>query len=269
MRSITRCAAASYPEGRWTRIELTNIHRQIREINAMLEQLKKEVCRANRELVAAGLVFQTWGNASGVDRRRGLVVIKPSGVPYQAMKPAQMVVVSLETGKVVTGGLKPSSDTPTHLVLYRAFPGIGGVVHTHSLYATAWAQAQRAIPSFGTTQADYWHGEVPCTRPLTPKEIETDYEANAGRAIVERLRHLNSSQHPAVLVANHGPFTWGKDAREAVENAVVLEFVARLALETLRINPRTQPVPAALRDKHFLRKHGPGAYYGQKQLKKE
>lgn len=230
----------------------------------MLKQLRKDVCRANLKLVADGLVVQTWGNASGIDRRRGLVVIKPSGVPYEEMKPEQMVVVALETGKVVGGGLKPSSDTPTHLVLYRAFPAIGGVVHTHSLYATAWAQACRAIPAYGTTHADYWHGEVPCTRPLTPKEIKTDYEANTGRVIVEAFRQLDPRQHPAVLVAGHGPFTWGADADEAVHQAAVLEFVAHLAAETLRVNPQARPLPRVLLDKHFLRKHGPGAYYGQK-----
>lgn len=230
----------------------------------MLKQLRKDVCRANLKLVAEGLVVQTWGNVSGIDRRRGLVVIKPSGVPYEEMKPEQMVVVSLETGKVVGGGLKPSSDTPTHLVLYRAFPAICGVVHTHSLYATAWAQACRAIPAYGTTQADYWHGEVPCTRLLTPKEIKTDYEANTGRVIVEAFRRLDPRQHPAVLVAGHGPFTWGTDADEAVHQAAVLEFVAHLAAETLRVNPQARPLPRVLLDKHFLRKHGPGAYYGQK-----
>ena len=230
----------------------------------MLKQLRKDVCRANLKLVAEGLVVQTWGNVSGIDRRRGLVVIKPSGVPYEEMKPEQMVVVSLETGKVVGGGLKPSSDTPTHLVLYRAFPAICGVVHTHSLYATAWAQACRAIPAYGTTQADYWHGEVPCTRLLTPKEIKTDYEANTGRVIVEAFRRLDPRQHPAVLVAGHGPFTWGADADEAVHQAAVLEFVAHLAAETLRVNPQARPLPRVLLDKHFLRKHGPGAYYGQK-----
>ena len=230
----------------------------------MLKQLRKDVCRANLKLVAEGLVVQTWGNASGIDRRRGLVVIKPSGVPYEEMKPEQMVVVALETGKVVGGALKPSSDTPTHLVLYRAFPAIGGVVHTHSLYATAWAQACRAIPAYGTTHADYWHGEVPCTRPLTPKEIKTDYEANTGRVIVEAFRQLDPRQHPAVLVAGHGPFTWGADADEAVHQAAVLEFVAHLAAETLRVNPQARPLPRVLLDKHFLRKHGPGAYYGQK-----
>jgi L-ribulose-5-phosphate 4-epimerase len=230
----------------------------------MLKQLRKDVCRANLKLVAEGLVVQTWGNASGIDRRRGLVVIKPSGVPYEEMKPEQMVVVSLETGKVVGGGLKPSSDTPTHLVLYRAFPEIGGVVHTHSLYATAWAQAHRPIEAYGTTHADYWHGEIPCTRPLTPKEIKGDYEANTGRVIVETFKHLQAKHHPGVLVAGHGPFTWGADAREAVYHAAVLEYVARLAAEMLRLNPEARPLPTALLDKHFLRKHGPRASYGQK-----
>jgi len=229
----------------------------------MLRELRTEVCQANLDLVAGGLVIQTFGNVSGIDRRRGLVVIKPSGVPYDGMKPAHMVVVSLETGKVVEGKLKPSSDTPTHLVLYRAFPEIGGVVHTHSLYATAWAQARRGIPSFGTTQADYWYGEVPCTRPLTTKEIKADYEANTGQVIVEAFRKLDPMQHPAVLVASHGPFTWGEDAHDAVQHAGVLEFIARLASETLRLNPETKPMPPALLDKHFLRKHGAGAYYGQ------
>jgi L-ribulose-5-phosphate 4-epimerase len=229
----------------------------------MLEELKQRVCAANLKLVAEGLVVQTWGNASGVDRARGLVVIKPSGVPYDGMRPEHMVVVSLETGKVVEGNLKPSSDTPTHLVLYCAFPKIGGVVHTHSLYATAWAQAHRSIPSYGTTQADYWHGDVPCTRQLTPKEIKTDYEANIGRVIVDTFKKLDPMQYPAVLVASHGPFTWGKDAHDAVHNASVLEFIARLAGETLRINPKTKPMQSVLLDKHFLRKHGPKAYYGQ------
>ena len=175
-----------------------------------------------------------------------------------------MVVVSLETGKVVEGNLKPSSDTPTHLVLYRAFPEIGGMVHTHSLYATAWAQARRAIPAYGTTQADYWYGDVPCTRLLTPQEIKGDYEANTGRVIVETFKRMDPLQHPAVLVASHGPFTWGEDVGDAVHNAVVLEFIARLASETLRLNPKTRPMQPVLLDKHFLRKHGPKAYYGQK-----
>jgi L-ribulose-5-phosphate 4-epimerase len=229
----------------------------------MLEQLKRNVCTANLDLVKEGLVIQTWGNASGVDRERGLVVIKPSGVPYDDMKPEHMVVVSLETGAVVEGRMKPSSDTPTHLVLYRAFQNIGGVAHTHSLYATAWAQACRGIPSYGTTQADYWYGDVPCTRLLKPGEIKSDYEVNTGHVIVERFRKLNPLEHPAVLVASHGPFTWGADVPAAVHNAVVLEFVARLASETLHVNPKTRPMQPVLSQKHFVRKHGPKAYYGQ------
>jgi len=230
----------------------------------MLEKLKAEVCQANLNLEEEGLVIQTWGNVSGIDRERGLVVIKPSGVPYEGMKPKHMVVVSLATGKVVEGSLKPSSDTATHLVLYRAFKKIGGIVHTHSLYATAWAQACKGLPAYGTTQADYWYGDVPCTRKLRPAEIESDYEANTGRVIVETFRGLDPMQHPAALVASHGPFTWGKDVADAVHNAVVLEFVARLASETLRINPKVKPMQSVLLAKHFLRKHGPGATYGQK-----
>ena len=230
----------------------------------MLEELKTQVCKANLDLVKEGLVIQTWGNVSAIDRERGLVVIKPSGMPYDGMKPEHQVVVSLETGKVVEGKLRPSSDTDTHLVLYRAFPKIESIVHTHSLYATAWAQARKGIPSYGTTQADYWYGDVPCTRLLTPKEIQTDYEANTGHVIVETFKKLDPMQHPAVLVASHGPFTWGKDAHDAVHNAVVLEFIARLASETLRINPKAKPMQPVLLDKHFLRKHGPGASYGQK-----
>jgi L-ribulose-5-phosphate 4-epimerase len=230
----------------------------------MLETLKQQVCKANLDLVREGLVIQTWGNASGVDRKSGMMVIKPSGVPYDGMRPEHMVVVSLADGAVAEGNLKPSSDTATHLELYRAFEEIGGVVHTHSLYATAWAQAKRKIPSYGTTQADYWFGEVPCTRVLTPKEIKEDYEKNTGKVIVERFRNLNPLEHPAVLVASHGPFTWGKTVAEAVHNASVLEFVAQLASETLRINPKTKPMQSILLDKHFLRKHGPKASYGQK-----
>ncbi len=232
----------------------------------MLEKLKAEVCRANLDLVRKGLVIETWGNASGVDRARGLMVIKPSGVPYDGMKPKHMVVVSLATGKVVDGQLKPSSDTDTHLVLYRAFPKISGVVHTHSLFATAWAQAQRGLPSYGTTQADYWYGDVPCTRLLKPAEIKNDYEANTGEVIVETFKKLkfDPMQHPAVLVASHGPFTWGEDVADAVHNAGVLEFIAQLASETLKINPKLKPMQSALLDKHFLRKHGANAYYGQK-----
>ncbi len=230
----------------------------------MLEELKEQVCQANLDLVKEGLVVQTWGNVSGVDRASGNLVIKPSGVPYAGMKPEQMVVVSLATGQVVEGGLQPSSDTPTHRGLYRAFQEIGGVAHSHSLFATAWAQAGAAIPALGTTQADYWNGEVPCTRLLTAAEIQTDYEANTGHVIVETFEHKDPAHHPAVLVASHGPFTWGKSARQAVENAAVLEFVARLAGETIRLNPMVKPIQPALLAKHFFRKHGPGAYYGQK-----
>jgi L-ribulose-5-phosphate 4-epimerase len=230
----------------------------------MLEELKQQVCDANLDLVKEGLVMQTWGNASGIDRDRDLAVIKPSGVPYSDMKPEHMVVVSLADGKVVEGNLKPSSDTPTHLVLYRAFVEIGGVVHTHSLYATAWAQAKKTLPSYGTTQADYWYGEVPCTRAMTPKEIKNDYETNTGEVIVETFKKKNPLQYPAVLVASHGPFTWGKNVHDAVHNAGVLEFIARLASETLQINPKIKSMPPALLDKHFLRKHGSKAYYGQK-----
>jgi len=232
----------------------------------MLEKLKAQVCQANLDLVAKGLVIETWGNASGIDRERGLMVIKPSGVPYDGMLPKHMVIVSLADGKVVEGNLKPSSDTATHLVLYRAFPKIGGVVHTHSLFATAWSQAQRGLPSYGTTQADYWYGDVPCTRLLKPTEIKNDYEANTGEVIVETFKKLKFDplQHPAVLVASHGPFTWGKDVADAVHNAGVLEFIAQLASETLKINPKLKPMQPVLLDKHFLRKHGPDAYYGQK-----
>jgi L-ribulose-5-phosphate 4-epimerase len=230
----------------------------------MLEDLKRQVCKANLDLVREGLVIQTWGNASAVDREHGVLVIKPSGVTYDGMRPEQMVVVSLDTGKILEGDLVPSSDTPTHLVLYRAFKNIGGVVHTHSLYATAWAQAKRGIPSYGTTQADYWYGDVPCTRPMRPEEIKSDYEANTGQVIVETFKDIDPTQHPAVLVASHGPFVWGKDVEAAVHNAAVLEFVAKLASETLRLNPQVEPMQSDLLDKHFLRKHGPKAYYGQK-----
>jgi L-ribulose-5-phosphate 4-epimerase len=232
----------------------------------MLEKLKAEVCQANLDLVTEGLVIQTWGNASAVDREHGVIVIKPSGVPYTEMKPERMVVVSLADGKVVEGKFKPSSDTPTHRVLYRAFAGIGGVVHTHSLFATAWAQACKGLLAYGTTQADYWYGDVPCTRKLKPAEIKNDYEANTGEVIVETFKKLKFDplQHPAVLVASHGPFTWGKDAHDAVHNAGVLEFIAKLNSETLRINPKIKPLQTVLLNKHFLRKHGPNATYGQK-----
>jgi L-ribulose-5-phosphate 4-epimerase len=230
----------------------------------MLEKLKEQVCQANLDLVKEGLVVQTWGNASGIDRASGHIVIKPSGVAYQVMKPGHMVVLSLRTGKIMEGELKPSSDTATHLALYRAFREIGGIVHTHSLFATAWAQARKSIPSYGTTQADYWHGFVPCTRALTPAEIRTNYEANTGLVIIETFAKLDPAHHPAVLVASHGPFTWGKSPHDAVQNAVVLEFVARLASETLRLNPKIKPMHPMLLGKHFFRKHGAGAYYGQK-----
>jgi L-ribulose-5-phosphate 4-epimerase len=234
----------------------------------MLESLKQAVCQANLDLVQEGLVVQTFGNASGLDRARGLMVIKPSGVSYSALKPAQMVVVALASGKVVQGKLKPSSDAETHLELYRAFAGIGGIVHTHSLHATAWAQTGQPIPALGTTHADFFHGEVPCTRPMTPAEIKAGYEANTGRVIVERFKGLDALHHPAVLVAQHGPFTWGGDVAEAVQNAVALEFIARLAGATLRLRPGTPAMQDELRDKHFFRKHGPSAYYGQtKQTK--
>jgi L-ribulose-5-phosphate 4-epimerase len=230
----------------------------------MLEKLKMQVCQANLDLVKEGLVIQTFGNVSGIDRASGRVVIKPSGVPYNGMKPQNMVVVALDTGKVIDGKFRPSSDTPTHLVLYRAFPELGGIVHTHSLYATAWAQARREIPALGTTHADFCHGPVPCTRLMTPKEIRGDYEANTGAVMVERFAQLDPLAFPAVLVASHGPFAWGCDANDAVHNAVILEFLARLASETLSLRTNAPPMQRVLLDKHFLRKHGPGAYYGQK-----
>jgi L-ribulose-5-phosphate 4-epimerase len=230
----------------------------------MLDQLKQKVCEANRQLVREGLVVQTWGNVSGVDRASGHLVIKPSGVPYDMMTPEHMVVVSLETGRVVEGELRPSSDTPTHIVLYRAFGEIGGVAHTHSLYATAWAQARRELPALGTTHADYFHGPVPCTRLLTTRETKQDYEANTGRVIVEKFKKANPLRVPGVLVASHAPFAWGETVEQAVENAIVLEHLARLASETLHVKPSVKPMPRALLDKHFLRKHGHDAYYGQK-----
>jgi L-ribulose-5-phosphate 4-epimerase len=226
--------------------------------------LKRRVCEVNLRLVADGLVILTWGNASAIDRARGLVVIKPSGVPYGEMRPEHMVTVSLETGLVVEGTLKPSSDTPTHLVLYRAFTGIGGIVHTHSRHATAWAQAGRDLPALGTTHADYFHGAVPCTRQMTAGEIAADYEVDTGHVIVERFRALDPLSMPAVLVASHAPFTWGPTIEKAAENAVVLEYTARLASETLALHPNAGEMSRALPDKHFLRKHGPGAYYGQR-----
>lgn len=229
----------------------------------MLEKLKEDVYRANLELVDHGLVIFTWGNVSGIDRDKGLVVIKPSGVSYSEMKAEDMVVVDLATGKVVEGDLRPSSDTPTHLALYRAFPEIGGVVHTHSTYATAWAQAGKGIPNIGTTHADYFHDTIPCTRPMTEEEVSGDYEAATGDVIAETFANLNPVHTPGVLVSSHGPFTWGKTPAEAVHNAVVLEEVAKMASIAFAINPDLQ-MNTLLIQKHFSRKHGPGAYYGQK-----
>jgi L-ribulose-5-phosphate 4-epimerase len=234
----------------------------------MLEELKREVCRANLELVREGLVIQTWGNVSGLDRGKGLMVIKPSGVPYNEMKPKHMVVVDLRCGRVMEGKLNPSSDTPTHLVLYRAFERIGGIVHTHSLYATAWAQGGHSVPALGTTHADYFHGPIPCTRLLKKNEIHSDYEANTGKVIIETFRKRDPLACPAVLVASHGPFAWGKTVQEAVHNAIVLEHLVRMAGETLRVFPSARPMPQVLLDKHFFRKHGPNAYYGQHTARK-
>ena len=232
----------------------------------MLEELKKRVCAANLELPGYGLVTFTWGNVSGIDPDRKLVVIKPSGVEYRHMKPEDMVVVDLE-GKVVEGNLKPSSDTPTHLELYKAFPNAGGIVHTHSRWATIFAQAGRGVPALGTTHADYFHGEVPCTRRMTKAEIEADYEKSTGTVIVERFRGsgLEPADIPAVLVHSHGPFAWGKDPAEAVHNAVVLEEVSMMAWHCAALLEGTlQPMQAELLEKHYLRKHGAGAYYGQR-----
>ena len=229
----------------------------------MLEELKKTVCQANLKLYEAGLIVQTFGNVSGIDRQGGHVVIKPSGVAYEGMCPEQMVVVSLDSGQVVDGSLRPSSDTPTHLELYRAFADVGGVVHSHSTHATAWAQAKREVPVLGTTHADYFYGPVLCTRMMTGQEITSDYEANTGKVIVERFDGLDPMQIPGVLVAAHGPFTWASDPAEAVLNAVILEHLAMLAASTLALEPYTRPIPNELLDKHFLRKHGPEAYYGQ------
>ena len=229
----------------------------------MLLELKKAVCQANLDLVQEGLVIQTWGNVSGVDREQGLIVIKPSGVPYSEMKPKHMVVVSLATGRALEGQLKPSSDTDTHLELYRAFPSIGGVVHTHSLNATAWAQTCLDVPALGTTHADYFHGPIPCTRRLTQREIEGDYEKNTGTVIVETLAKRDPLHCPAMLVANHGPFSWGATVSDAVHNAVIMEHVIKMAMLTLSVLPAASPMQKVLLDKHFFRKHGPGAYYGQ------
>lgn len=228
----------------------------------MLEQLKQQVYEANMDLPKYGLVTFTWGNVSGIDRESGLFVIKPSGVEYDALKPEDMVVVDFE-GNVVEGKYKPSSDTPTHLELYKAYPEIGGIVHTHSSYATSWAQAGRGIPCYGTTHADYMYGEIPCARSLTAEEINSEYEKNTGLLIIETFKDKDIMAVPAVLCQNHGPFSWGKDAHEAVHNAVVLEEVAKMALRTEIINPEVPAAPQVLQDKHYYRKHGANAYYGQ------
>jgi len=229
-----------------------------------LEALRKEVLDANLELVRRGLVLYTWGNASGVDRKEGMIAIKPSGVPYDNMKASDMVIVDLD-GRIVEGNLKPSSDLATHLILYREFPSIGGVVHTHSRCATAWAQSGREIPCFGTTHADYFHGPVPATPPLTDAEIDGDYEANTGHVIVRRFRGVDPLASPGVLVAGHAPFTWGKTVAEATYHAVVLEEIANLARETLLANPNAAPISRAMAEKHFYRKHGASATYGQQK----
>ena len=229
----------------------------------MLEELKKKVLEANLELPKKGLVTYTWGNVSAIDREKGLIVIKPSGVSYEEMKAEHMVVIDME-GNIVEGDLNPSSDTPTHLILYKEFKEIGGVVHTHSSWATSWAQAGEAIPCYGTTHADYFYGNIPCTRKLTEEEIQGEYEYETGKLIVDTFGGINPMFVPGVIVNNHGPFSWGKDASDAVHNAVVMEEVAKMAYRTETLNPYTKPIDAKLLDKHFLRKHGANAYYGQK-----
>ena len=232
----------------------------------MLEELKERVFRANLDLVRHNLVIFTWGNVSGIDREKGLVVIKPSGVDYDSMKASDMVVVDLKTGETVEGKLNPSSDTPTHLILYRTYPDIGGIVHTHSTYATAWAQAGKDIPNIGTTHSDYYHNDIPCTGDMTEKEIKGDYELETGNVIVKRLNqgNINPMHTPGALVKNHGPFAWGKNPDNAVYNAVVMEQVAKMAYLSFAINPETSMNPLLV-EKHFSRKHGPNAYYGQKK----
>jgi L-ribulose-5-phosphate 4-epimerase len=230
----------------------------------ILKSLREEVLEANLELVRRGLVLYTFGNASGISRVEGLVVIKPSGVPYEKMKPEDLVVVDMK-GKTVEGSLRPSSDLPTHLILYRSFAHVGGVAHTHSRFATAWAQAQREIPCFGTTHADYFHGPVPVTKPLRPAEIRSEYEINTGHAIVRRFSQLDPLHMPGVLVAGHAPFCWGATPIDAATSAVVIEEIAALATYTIMANPHSEAISKHLHDKHFLRKHGSSAYYGQKK----
>ncbi len=232
----------------------------------LLANLREQVLEANLELVRRGLVLSTFGNASGVAHQQGLIVIKPSGVPYEGMKPADLVVTDLQ-GKVVEGNLRPSSDLPTHAVLYRAFPSIGGIAHTHSEYATAWAQARQPIPCFGTTHADYFHGPIPLTEVMTDDEINGEYEENTGVAIIRTFEKIDPLAVPAVLVANHGPFAWGPDLRKATENAWMLEAVARIAYLTVGLNTNASSLGKTLHDRHFLRKHGKKAYYGQTRTK--
>jgi len=227
-----------------------------------LQALREQVLEANLELVRRGLVLYTFGNASGIDRDAGMVVIKPSGVPYDSMKPEDLVITDLD-GKIVEGKLKPSSDLPTHLILYRAFSEIGGIAHTHSRAATAWAQARKEIPCLGTTHADYFHGPIPVTKPLSPAKVRSEYERNTGHAIVRRLAKLDPLRAPAVLVAGHAPFCWGRTTAEAAHIAVVVEEIAALAFHTLAVNPKARAISRHLHDKHFLRKHGRDAYYGQ------
>ena len=230
----------------------------------MLEELKKEVYEANMLLPKYKMVTFTWGNVSGIDREKGLFVIKPSGVDYDIMKADDMVLIDLE-GKKIEGKYKPSSDTATHIELYKAFPEIGAIVHTHSSYATSWAQARKDIPAFGTTHADYFYGDIPCARALTKEEIENDYEKNTGLVIIETLkeRNINPMDIPGIIIASHGPFAWGKDSRQAVYNAVVLEELSKMAYRTIQINPNIKSVEKYLLDKHYFRKHGKNAYYGQ------
>lgn len=228
----------------------------------MLEELKKQVYEANMELPRRGLVTYTWGNVSGIDREKGLFVIKPSGVEYENLKPEDMVVVDLE-GKKVEGEYNPSVDTPTHLALYRAWPEVGGIVHTHSPWATAWAQAERGIPCYGTTQADYFYGEIPCCRIMTEAEVNGHYEYEQGNVIIETFRDKNPIFVPGCVCSHHGPFSWGRDASSAVYNAVVLEECAKMATRTEMVNAGIKPAPQYMQDKHFLRKHGANAYYGQ------
>ena len=232
----------------------------------MLENLRKAVYEANMELPRRNLVTYTWGNVSGIDREKGLVVIKPSGVEYEELSPDNLVILNLD-GQVVEGDLNPSSDTKTHLELYKAFPQIGGIVHTHSPHAVGWAQAGRDIPCYGTTHADYFYGPIPCARSLTEQEVAEDYEMNTGKVIAETFaqRGLNPVHVPAVICRSHGPFTWGRDAAQAVYHAVVLEEVARMAFYTIAVDPDAAPAPQHVQDKHFMRKHGPNAYYGQKK----